>query len=169
MKKNMNPLAFVLSMGAIAVILPHHVSALETITLNNNDSNSPTFNESNERNVNFIADRDRRKKEVMSNLGLDDSQKTKMREIKSKYKTQIDSIREQITSERQKLAQMMQGNNPTSELRSQHQKVADLGKQMHNLRFEIMLEMREILTTEQRQKLAESMVELRARRKGRLR
>lgn len=167
MKKNMNPLAFVLSMGAIAVILPHHVSALETITLDNNDS--PTLNQSNERNVNFIADRDRRKKEVMSNLDLNDSQKIKMKEIKSKYKTQIDDIRQEITNERQKLAQMMQGNNSSSELRSQHQKVADLGRQMHNLRFEIMLEMREMLTTEQRQKLAESMVELSARRRGRFR
>ena len=168
MKKNMNPLAFVLSMGAIAVILPHHASALETITLNNNND-SPTLNERNQRNVNFIADRYRSKKEIMSNLGLDESQKTKMKEIKSKYKTQVDYIRQQMTSERQKLAQMMQSSNSSSELRSQHQKVVNLGKQMHNLRFEIMLEMREILTTEQRQKWAESMVELRAKRKGRFR
>ena len=94
---------------------------------------------------------------------------TKMQEIRSKYKPQVEGLRENITGERSKLSQMMQENRSESELRRQHQKIVDIDRKIHNLRFEIMLEMREILTTEQRQKWAESMAEIQANRRGRFR
>ena len=86
-----------------------------------------------------------------------------MQTIKSKYQPQIQTLREDISSEREKLAQMMVNNESTSNLRSQHQKILNLDQKMHNLRFEIMLEMREVLSAEQRQKWAESMENLKAR------
>jgi Spy/CpxP family protein refolding chaperone len=76
-------------------------------------------------------------------------------------------LREDISSERQKLADLMKTDDSTSILRSQHQKIIDLDQKMHNLRFEVMLEMREVLTMEQRQQWAESMQELKANRRAR--
>ena len=58
----------------------------------------------------------------------------------------------------------MQGNASEDQLRSKHQEIANLRQQMGNIRFESMLEMRKILTAEQRQKLAQF---LQQRRQGR--
>ena len=131
--------------------------------LNNND----TFR--SDRIAHLRADRKLRRKKLIGSLNLDSSQQQQMQTIKSKYQPQIRNLRENIRSERKKLANMMKSNDSVSDLRVQHQKIIDLDQKIHNLRFEIMLEMRDILTTEQRQQLVESMEEFRANRRGRFR
>ena len=166
MKNNMNPLAFAfaLSLGAIAVTLPHQVSAHEQKnTIVNNGNDSLTFTKPS---VTLIADKSERKLKIMEKLDLNESQKNRMEGIRSKYRSQVESLRSEIRNERKTLSNLMQRNTTESELRVQHDKIVELDRQMHNLRFEIMLEMREVLTTEQRQKWAESMAELRANRRG---
>ena len=71
MKKNMNPLAIALSMGAIAVTIPHQVSAWENIT---GEGNNETMT-LNDRNQNIRADRSLRKEQLMKKMDLNDSQK----------------------------------------------------------------------------------------------
>lgn len=107
---------------------------------------------------------DRRRGGFWQKLNLTNEQQKQMRVVKEKYKPQMSSLREQIQAEREKLATMMQGNQSESSLRSQHQKIVNLDQQIHNLRFESMLEMRSVLTMEQRQQFADMMDDRRANR-----
>ena len=122
-----------------------------------------------EETTHLRADRKLRREKFIGKLNLDSSQQQQIQAIKSKYQPQIRGLRENIRSERQTLANMMKSNDSVSDLRAQHQKIIDLDQKIHNLRFEIMLEMRDILTTEQRQQLVESIEEFRANRRGRFR
>ncbi len=95
-------------------------------------------------------------------LNLTSEQQQQMQVVKQKYKPEMSSLRGQIQAEREKLATMMQGNQSDSSLRAQHQKIVNLDQQIHNLRFESMLEMRSVLNTQQRQEFAEMMGNRRA-------
>ena len=59
---------------------------------------------------------------------------------------------------------MMQGNASENDLRNKHQEIVSLRQQMGNLRFESMLEMRKVLTPEQRQQFVQLMQERRRMR-----
>ena len=62
-----------------------------------------------------------------------------------------------MRSKRQKLQEMMAGTATEKEIRSQHQQVVQLDQKMDNLRFESMLETRQVLTPEQRRQFAQLM------------
>lgn len=97
-------------------------------------------------------------------LNLSDQQMQQLGEIRKKYRPQMQSLAQQMQGKAQELNRMMQGNASEDQLRSKHQEIANLRQQMGNIRFESMLEMRKILTAEQRQKLAQF---LQQRRQGR--
>lgn len=101
-----------------------------------------------------------------SKLNLSAEQKNQMQTIRKKYQPETSSLRDQIETEREKLDKMMQSNESDSNLRAQHGKIVNLDEKMHNLRFESMLEMRKVLTTEQRQQFSLLMEEKRANRQG---
>ncbi len=97
-------------------------------------------------------------------LNLSDQQMQQLGEIRKKYRPQMQSLAQQMQGKAKELNRMMQGNASEDQLRSKHQEIANLRQQMGNIRFESMLEMRKILTAEQRQKLAQF---LQQRRQGR--
>jgi Spy/CpxP family protein refolding chaperone len=94
---------------------------------------------------------------LMEQLNLSDAQKQQMSAIRQKYQGQTQQLQDKIRSERQKLQDMMAGTASEAAIRSQHQQVNQLSQQMHNLRFESMLEMRQVLTPEQRRQFAQLM------------
>ena len=59
---------------------------------------------------------------------------------------------------------LLTSNANPNQLRQQHQAMQDLRQQLGNSRFESMLEVREILTPEQRQKMADMMAQHRGKR-----
>jgi Spy/CpxP family protein refolding chaperone len=69
----------------------------------------------------------------------------------------MDNVQEQMRVEREKMSMMMRNNESQNNLRSQHQKISALQQKMNNLRFESMLETRELLTPEQRQQFSAMM------------
>ena len=93
----------------------------------------------------------------MEKLNLTTDQRNKMTQIRNKYQPQFTSLREQIRNERNTLSQMMRDNQNEDKMRSQHQKIVSLNQQIQNLRFESMLEMRKVLTPEQREQWAKMM------------
>lgn len=105
---------------------------------------------------------------LWSKLNLTTTQQNQIQNIKQKYQPEMSTLREQIETERDKLATMMQNNQSEANLRSQHQKIISLDQKIHNLRFESMLEMRNVLTPEQRQEFSELMNERQANRQRRL-
>ncbi len=107
---------------------------------------------------------------LMEQLNLTEEQVNELNSIRQKYRPQMEQLWEKMQTIRQDLRQMMQGNTSTADIRAKHQEVISLDQQIHNLRFESMLEMRETLTPEQRAQFAELMEERRAaRRNGRRR
>jgi Spy/CpxP family protein refolding chaperone len=100
----------------------------------------------------------------MKKLNLTPEQTTKIKQIRQKYQPQIDKIRNDLRSEREKLKGMMSSNQNTANLRTQHQKIVALNQQLNNIRFESMLETRELLTPQQRQQFAQMMEQKRPNR-----
>lgn len=104
---------------------------------------------------------------LLRQLNLSTEQERQMGQIKAKYESQMRSIKNDLRSERQKLKEMMVTNQSANEIRNQHRRVANLSQRFHDLRFENMLEIREVLTLEQRQEFAKIMEEKRGDRRAR--
>lgn len=104
--------------------------------------------------------------EFMEKLNLTTEQRQQMQSIRTKYQPQMDSLREEMRTEREKLRQMMANNNSPDNLRSQHNKITSLNQKMGDLRFQSMLEMREVLSAEQRQQWNQMMEERKAHWRG---
>ncbi|MGI0480402.1 Spy/CpxP family protein refolding chaperone [Geminocystis sp. CENA526] len=102
------------------------------------------------------------KGDIMTKLNLTSEQQQQMQSIRTKYQPQMDSIRQEMRTEREALRQMMSNNASPDNLRSQHNKIASLNQRMGDLRFQSMLEMREVLTPEQRQQWNQMMEEKKA-------
>jgi Spy/CpxP family protein refolding chaperone len=92
---------------------------------------------------------------LIQKLNLTPEQQQKIKDIRSKYRGQISQQMTEFRTERQKLQELMAGNASNDELRSQHQQVAQTKDQLENLHFESMLEMRAVLTPEQRVQFAQ--------------
>jgi Spy/CpxP family protein refolding chaperone len=124
----------------------------------------PTIIEDEGSQVEYLAQNSPRRrgnelggKRILQQLNLTTEQQEKMQQIRQKYQPEVSQIQDDLRSQRNQLREMMTGNESTANLRSQHQKIVSLDQQLHNLRFESMLEMREVLTLEQRQKFATAM------------
>ncbi|WP_330203756.1 Spy/CpxP family protein refolding chaperone [Cyanobacterium sp. Dongsha4] len=111
-------------------------------------------------------DKEYKGEKLIERLNLTTEQRNQMTQIRNKYQPQFNSLREQIRTQRNTLSQMMRNNQSESQLRSQHQKIVTLDQQIHNLRFESMLEMRAVLTPEQRQEWANMMADRKVSRQG---
>ncbi len=109
--------------------------------------------------------RGRRRGGFMDALNLTAAQQDQLQSIREQYQPRLMDKREELFNVRQMLGDMMvQENVSNSELRRQHDKILTLRDEMGNLRFESMLEMRNVLTPEQREEFAELMEERRENR-----
>ncbi|MEM8777978.1 MAG: Spy/CpxP family protein refolding chaperone [Cyanobacteria bacterium P01_G01_bin.49] len=113
------------------------------------------------------AERDEREEKgpekFVEQLNLSDQQVQQLSTIRQKYRPQIEQLAEKARATGEELGQMMQGNASDSDLRIKHQEMTNLRQQMGDLRFESMLEMREVLTNEQRQEFVQLMQQRRQR------
>ena len=117
--------------------------------------------EDNQPRINRRRDRTEQFQQV---LYLSDQQMQQLGEIRNKYSPQMQQLAQQMQAKGQELTRMMQGNASESDLRRKHQEIANLRQKMGNIRFESMLEMRKILTTEQCQRLAQFLQQRRQAR-----
>ena len=108
--------------------------------------------------------RGRRGGDILEELDLTEAQKTELESIRTQYQPRIDEKRDVLFSAHQTLREMMASDTSPDELRRQHEQVQDLAEEMSDLRFESMLEMREVLTPEQREEFAQLMEERRESR-----
>ncbi|WP_107667301.1 Spy/CpxP family protein refolding chaperone [Cyanothece sp. BG0011] len=105
-----------------------------------------------------------RAEQFQQRLNLSDEQMQQLSAIRQKYRPQMQQLKQQMGTKGQEFSQMMQGNTSESDLRGKHQEIVSLREQMGNLRFESMLEMRQVLTTEQRQQFAQFLQQRRQTR-----
>jgi len=96
-----------------------------------------------------------RRGRFLEQLNLSEAQMQEIQAIRESYAPEMRELGEQMRTERQELRQLMVGNADDGEIRSQHDRVLDLHQSMAEMRFESMLEIRNVLTPEQRQEWSE--------------
>ncbi len=139
-----------------------------TVAIAANPSSDNVFSNSTPDTVNSpIAQRPNRGRGVenvdkfMEQLNLTEDQKRQISAIREKYQAQMQQLRTSEQANRQELETMMSGNASNDQLRSKHQQMVQTRERMNNLRFESLLEMRQVLTPAQRNQLAQLMQERR--------
>lgn len=102
--------------------------------------------------------------DIMEKLDLSEAQKDQLQSIRSEYQPRLVEREEALSDAYATLREMMTDDASSSAVRRQHQQVQTLRQEMSDLRFESMLQMREVLTPEQREEFAELMEDRRAGR-----
>ncbi len=98
-----------------------------------------------------------KRKDIISQLNLSEEQKQKILQIDNKYKQQIEQSRGSLTAEQKQLKQMLVENSSIDSIRDRHQEVIKYRQQLSDIILDRMLEVREVLTAEQRSKFVELM------------
>ena len=101
---------------------------------------------------------------IMEELNLSDAQKQEIQSIRESYRPQMQPLHEQLRSEQDELKNLMSSNASDSAIRSQHNEVISIRQELGTLRFESMLEVRNVLDESQRNQLREFMEENRGSR-----
>jgi Spy/CpxP family protein refolding chaperone len=94
---------------------------------------------------------------LIEQLDLTDEQRQKIAMVRQKYKQPIAQLRQNLSSTQRELAQMMAGVDSVPTIRRKHGEVIQLQQKMGNLSLASMLEIRQVLTPEQRQQLVQIM------------
>ena len=104
--------------------------------------------------------------ELLDKLDLSATQKQQMKAIRDEYQPQLSSLMSQLRSAQETMKSLAQSNASRSQLESQYQTVSSLRNQFSDLKFEQMLEVREVLTVAQRREMVEFMAEKKQERGG---
>ncbi|MBK4728741.1 periplasmic heavy metal sensor [Oxynema sp. CENA135] len=90
-------------------------------------------------------------------LDLSQDQQQRIQQIRDRYRSEAESTYTQMMQLRQEMQDLMVGNGSDSQLRSKHDEMMKLHQRMGELRFDQMLEIRAVLSAEQRQQWAQQM------------
>jgi Spy/CpxP family protein refolding chaperone len=90
-------------------------------------------------------------------VNLTPAQSQRMQAISNNYRGKISESTTALRQAQLELGQMLAGDASVDSLRQKHQQVETLKQRVANLRFESLLEMREVLTPEQRRQVAENL------------
>lgn len=93
----------------------------------------------------------------LDDLGLDERQKDKLREIWRSKRGTVVAMREQVMMERERLKKLMSGDAPASEVTASYRKIRTIQSDLNEIDLQSMLAVREMLTPEQRVKFVEHM------------
>ena len=94
---------------------------------------------------------------LMKQLNLTSQQQQQLTAIRQKYQGQMKQLREQLRQNQQELKTMMDGTTPANTLMAKHDQVMGLRQQLDKLRFQSMLESRDVLNPDQRKQFAQLM------------
>ena len=112
------------------------------------------------------AGKEKRLEQIAGELGLTEEQKTKIQASREKYKTQITEKETAFSAAREKFTTLVQNPNAsTSEIESAHKQKEDAGRALQDMIFKSRMEFREVLTPEQRTKMA-SRHDMKIEKKG---
>lgn len=112
------------------------------------------------------AEPGRRLARLSQELNLTPDQETQIRTIFEAAKADTADEREELRAARQELQALLAGDASESALRQQHGVIQDLRAELSDRRFEGILDVREVLTPEQRDRFVELSAERRQRRRG---
>lgn len=88
-------------------------------------------------------------------LNLTPEQRQKINSIRSQNRDQMRSLMTELRQARQRFSQLLSSNASDAEIRQQRQRVESLSQRLRDARFDSMLQVRSVLTPQQRQELAQ--------------
>ena len=103
-------------------------------------------------------------KQVLEQLNLTPEQSQKINALHEQFHSDNETLFQEMRTNHQEMRSLLASDASEEQLRQQHQKNQDLHQELGTNRFETMLQVREILTPEQRSQMAELMEQKRGRR-----
>lgn len=100
-----------------------------------------------------------RKGQSFDGLNLTPQQQEQIQAIRDRAATSSERQRQELQASREQMRSLQQSNASPEQLRQQRQRIQELSRALSDQRFDTMLEMREVLTPEQRSQLQERMGE----------
>lgn len=94
---------------------------------------------------------------ILQQLDLTSEQSQQIEAIQEQSKTAGETLHEQMQTQKQQMRSLFDSDATPEQLTQQHQQLQNLRQQFGDNRFETMLQVREILTPEQRAEMAELM------------
>lgn len=149
----MNWRTFSVVTGAL-FILPLSAYAIDSSSNNSIEDMQPTITAHREHHKHGKEPKIER---LMDELDLTSEQSQQIEAIKEEEKTQTEALREQMDDEKSTMRSLLSSDANSDQLRQQHQKIQALDQQIKDNRFETMLQMRDVLTPDQRAQLSELM------------
>ncbi len=100
----------------------------------------------------------------LDRLDLSEEQSTQIKAIyRRQYQTNQQS-RQELRQAKEEMGSLLTSEANPNRIRRKHREIQSLNQELGNSRFEAMLEVREVLTREQRQEIADMMAGYRGRR-----
>lgn len=150
------------------VILPLGVNAAQT-NLEPNSIQEPsliTQLAQNQMKQGKRMGRGDRMEKFLQQLELTPEQSQQIETIQEQSRTENETLWQEMQTNHEQMQSLLSSDASPEQLRQQHQQVQALRQQLGDNRFETMLEVREILTPEQRTQMAELMEQHRGQRGG---
>lgn len=101
---------------------------------------------------------------MLEQLNLTPEQSEQIETIKTESRAQNDALHQDMETIREEMRSLLASDASVEQLREQHQRMQEVHQKLSDNRFETMLQIREVLTPEQRSQMADLMSEKRTRR-----
>ena len=153
---------------AVCLMFPIGASAAQLNQENNYPQTAPAMNKFAQHPASFRKrpSRGERMNKMLQQLDLSAEQSQRIETIKEEFKAKNVALDEEIKTNHQQGRLSLGSDASPEELRQQHQRVQALHQQLNNNRFEMMLQVREVLTPEQQDQLAELIEQKRNQRRS---
>ena len=148
------------AIAAAVLISPLAIDVLASKAETNRISQSPVAQLAHGRGIG----RHGAMKQVLEQLNLTPEQSQKIDGIHEQFQSENKTLFQEMRTNHQEMRSLLASDASDEKLRQQHQKNQDLRQKLGSNRFETMLQVREILTPEQRTQMAELMEQKRGRR-----
>ena len=151
------------------VILPLGVSVAQNNLQNNNSQTLPVH--SNQMAHNHFSGgkgrgRGERMEKLLQQLDLTSEQAQKIQAIREESNRENEALYQEMKTNHEQMRSLFSSDASSEQLRQQYQKSQDLHQKLGNNRFEMMVQVREVLTPEQRTKMSELMAQHQGRRRN---
>ncbi len=93
----------------------------------------------------------------LQQLNLSQDQMQQIQAIRDRYKGQMEQRGQALRQAQQELGNLMAGTASSNDIRDKHRQVEQLRQQLAQMRFESMLEIRDVLSPDQRRQLSQMM------------
>jgi Spy/CpxP family protein refolding chaperone len=98
-----------------------------------------------------------RRERILEQLDLTEAQQADIQAIRDQARAEHDGLRQQLERERATMRSLMEGNATADQIRQQHDLIQQLHQQLGDAMLDTRLEIREVLTEEQRAQFVERM------------